>query len=162
MLPILRYNWSHCRKNLNNNIVNQSLWWHGPHNLSQCFMTLNTAWPHHQSWPSFTLINLSYSRHIVVKKVWDGFRCNLILINNLITPQRSWKTQGLVCSTCHPITLVFNLYHLSPGTALILNANIIPSLVKPPVVDGALEKIAHISGASIFGGSATVQIWKKS
>ena len=50
---------------------------------------------------------------------------------------------------------------LAPDTALISNANIIPSLVKTPVADVASEKIAHISGASIFGGSATVQPWKK-
>ena len=52
--------------------------------------------------------------------------------------------------------LGFNLSHSDPGPVPILNANIIPSSVKPPEVDGALEKISHISGASIFGGSETV------
>ena len=55
------------------------------------------------------------------------------------------------------MTLGFNLSHLDPGPALISNTNIITLLVKPPVANGSLEKISHISGESIFGGSATVQ-----
>ena len=55
----------------------------------------------------------------------------------------------------------FNLLHWYPGPVLILNENTIPLLVKPPAADGASGKIAHISGASIFGGSVTVQPWKK-
>ena len=51
----------------------------------------------------------------------------------------------------------FNLLHSIPGTALISNENIIPLLVKPPVDDEAPGKIAHIYGASILGGSTTVQ-----
>ena len=54
------------------------------------------------------------------------------------------------------MALGFNLLHSVPVTALILNANIIPSSEKPPVADGASHKIAHIYGASIFGGSVTV------
>ena len=52
----------------------------------------------------------------------------------------------------------FNLSHLAPGPVLILNANIIPSSVKLPADYEASDKIDHISGASIFGGSATVQL----
>ena len=59
------------------------------------------------------------------------------------------------------MALGFNLSHLAPGPVLVLNANIIPSLVKPPVTNGASEKIAHISRASIFGGSVTVQLLKR-
>ena len=54
--------------------------------------------------------------------------------------------------------LVFNLSHSTSGHALISNANIIPSWVKPPVANGASVEIAHISEVSIFGGSATVQL----
>ena len=56
------------------------------------------------------------------------------------------------------MALGFNLLHVAPGYALIYNVNIFPSSVKPPVVNGELDKTAHISGASIFGGSATVQL----
>ena len=56
------------------------------------------------------------------------------------------------------MALGFNLSDSDTDTVLILNANIIPSLAKPPAADRASEKIAHISGASIFGGSAAVQL----
>ena len=56
------------------------------------------------------------------------------------------------------MALGFNPLHLDPGPVLVLNANIIPSLVKPPAADGESYKISHIYGASIFGGSATVQL----
>ena len=64
----------------------------------------------------------------------------------------------LVYLTCHPITPGINLWHSVPGPALILNANITPLLIKTPAANGASEKITHISGVSIFGGSATVQL----
>ena len=53
-------------------------------------------------------------------------------------------------STCHHIAFSFILLHPVPGSALILNINIIPSLEKFPVEDGASGKISHIYGASIF------------
>ena len=68
------------------------------------------------------------------------------------------KKPGIVCSTCHPMAIGFNLSHLAPVTVLILNANIIPLSVKSPATNGASDKIAHISEASIFGGYVTVQI----
>ena len=54
----------------------------------------------------------------------------------------------------------YNLLHLAPGSVLIFNTNIIPLSVKILVADGAPKK-NHIYGASILGGSATVQLWKK-
>ena len=56
------------------------------------------------------------------------------------------------------MVIVFNLSHLSPDHVLIFNADIIPLLVKPPATDGVSEKISYISGASIFGVSATVRL----
>ena len=55
------------------------------------------------------------------------------------------------------MAISINLLYSSPGPALILNKNIIPLLAKPPVNNGALDIIASISGASIFGGSTSVQ-----
>ena len=57
------------------------------------------------------------------------------------------------------MALAVNLYHLYPSPVLIVKANIISMSVKPHVDNGASEKIAYISGASIFGGYATVQLW---
>ena len=54
------------------------------------------------------------------------------------------------------MALGFNLSHLVSVPALILNANIIPLLVKLHVADEALYKISHISGAPILGGSVNV------
>ena len=56
----------------------------------------------------------------------------------------------------------FDLSHSAHVPVLILNANIIPLLMKPPADDGAFRKITDISGASIFGGSVTIQLCKKS
>ena len=56
------------------------------------------------------------------------------------------------------MALGFSLSHAATSPVLILNASIIPSLKKTPAADGALDKISHISGASIFGGSVTVQL----
>ena len=73
-------------------------------------------------------------------------------------PQHSLKARWLVYLTFCPMALGLNLFHLAPVPVLILNANIIPSSVKPPVADGASGKFSHISGESIFGGSATVEL----
>ena len=51
-----------------------------------------------------------------------------------------------------------NLLQLDPGSVLVLNTNFIPWSVKPRAADGASGKIAHIYGASIFGGYVTVQL----
>ena len=158
MLPILRYDWSHCENFLNNTTANQYIWWHVPDNLSCCFMNLIKAWPHPQSWPSVTLINLTTSSQIGVHKGWAGLWCNPPLIKNLSMPRQSWKTSGLVHYNCHPMALRFNLSHSFPGHALILNANMIHPLVKLPVSDGASERTDNISRAYIFGGSLTVQL----
>ena len=56
------------------------------------------------------------------------------------------------------MALGFNLSHSARVPVMILNANIITLLVKPPATNEASEKIAHISGGSIFGGSETVQM----
>ena len=61
--------------------------------------------------------------------------------------------------TYHPMALAVNLYYSYPSPVLIVKANIISLSVKPHVANGASEKIAYISGASIFGGYATVQLW---
>ena len=55
------------------------------------------------------------------------------------------------------MALGFNLSNLVSVPALILNANIISLSVKPPMENGSLEKIYHISRVPIFGGSDTVQ-----
>ena len=79
------------------------------------------------------MINLPSSRYIGLHKGWAGLLCNLLLINNLSTPQQFLKRLKLASSTCHPMLFGFNLLHSIPGTALISNENIIPLLVKTPV-----------------------------
>ena len=56
------------------------------------------------------------------------------------------------------MALGLNLSRLATGPVLILNASIITLLEKPTAADRASEKITHISGASIFDGSTTVQL----
>ena len=79
-------------------------------------------------------------------------------MKNISTPQQYLETPLLVCLTCNPMVIGLNLLQLDPGSVLVLNANFIPLSVKPPAADGASGKIAHIYGASIFGGYVTVQL----
>ena len=99
----------------------------------------------------------------ILKTYWSSERMSWIIMQAATDKESQHASTVLkYTGTClfdfHPMVIGFNLLYLDPGPVLILNASIIPSSEKPPAAHGSPEKIAHISGASIFGGSMNVQL----